>query len=139
MGKSFLAILSGYLLMALGIVLTTFLAVALFVPREMRSGTSVALPPSYFAAHFVLSFLCAVAGGWLAARMAPRSPIGHAAALAGVIVIFALGQLFGLGGTSESSEVTEPQWYMPAITVTGIVGALLGGLVRARQARRAAL
>ena len=132
MGKSFLAILAGYLLMALTVAVATPIAVALFVPPEVRGAKVIILPPAYYVADFVLYFAAAVAGGWLTARIAPRNPLAHTAALTAVIAIVAVLFLAGFGGAGEPSQVTQPSWYTPAISVTGVVGAMLGGVLRVR-------
>ncbi|MGF1550749.1 MAG: hypothetical protein ACFBQW_09545 [Sphingomonadaceae bacterium] len=86
---------------------------------------------AYVAVNLLLSFLSALAGGWLAARLAPRAPLAHAAALAAVIAIAGLVE----GASAEA--VNRPGWYLWTVTLLGMAGALAGGWMRSRTSSAA--
>lgn len=75
--------------------------------------------------------MSAVIGGWLAARIAGRAELAHAAALAAVI---ATGTIVAL--TTEP-PAGQPGWYAPAAGVVGVAGVFMGGWVRAAAAEAA--
>ena len=70
----------------------------------------------------------AVIGGWLAARVAPRFPYAHAAALAALVGVIALPSLTG------PSQAPQPGWYPAALALVAVLGVLLGGKLRAAAA-----
>jgi hypothetical protein len=133
LGRSFLAVLAGYLTLALAVVLLTPVAVWLFIPAEMLKRQPPAYTQAYIVANFVYSFVAASLGGWVTARLAPKAPLPHAGALAAMMMLFAVSDIVA-GGASASAR-NQPAWYGWAIALTGVVGALLGGWVRAHQAQ----
>ncbi len=71
-----------------------------------------------------LAYRClyGAAGSWIAARLAPSAPMGHALALGGVGVLLSLAGVIvtwnmGLG----------PHWYPVALVITALPFAWLGG------------
>ena len=74
LGRSFLAVLSGYLALAVAVVAMTPIAIWLFIPAELLKQRPPAYTDAYIVSNFVYSFVAAVLGGWVTARMAPRSP-----------------------------------------------------------------
>ena len=134
MGRSFLALLSGYAAIVVVIMVLTPLAARLLIPAEMLAIKPPHVTTAYLASNFIYGFGAALLGGWLTAMMAPRNPLAHAGALAAVILAFAV---IGLLGTTpaevEAASATgQPSWYGPGTAAVGIVGALLGGWLRAR-------
>ena len=69
-----------------------------------------------------------VIGGWLAARVAPRSPYAHAAALAALVAVIALPSATGAAQGPQSG------WYPAALALVAVLGVLLGGKLRAAAA-----
>ncbi len=134
LGRSFLAVLSGYLALALAVVLLTPVAVWLFIPRELLKQGTPAYTDAYIISNFVYSFAAAILGGWVTARMAPKSPFAHGGALACVMVIFALGDILARGAPEAAAR--QPSWYGWAVSLTGAAGALVGGWLRARQVQQ---
>ena len=63
-----------------------------------------------------------VLGGWVAARLAPRAPVGHAIALGAVGLV--LGILGAIGAWGMS-----PGWFLVAMALTGPICAWAGGLL----------
>ena len=65
-----------------------------------------------------------VFGGYLAARLAPHAPIGHA------FVLGVVGLVFGvLGVIATSGMDLGPRWYPIAIAVTALPCTWLGGVL----------
>lgn len=83
---------------------------------------------AYVAASFVTSASVAILGGWLTARIAGRSPMGHAIALAavfGVLTVIAVTSVHVPG---------QPAWYGPTVGAIGVAGILVGGWLRSAAA-----
>jgi len=134
LGRSFLAVLSGYLTVAILVVLITPLAVWLFIPADLLKQGKSAYTDAYIISNFVYSFGAAVVGGWVAGWMAPRNPYAHGGALAAVMLAFALGDI--LASKAPEIAARQPSWYGWAVALTGAAGALVGGWIRARQRQR---
>jgi MFS-type transporter involved in bile tolerance (Atg22 family) len=73
-----------------------------------------------------------VAGSYLAARLAPDRPMGHAMTLG--IVGMVLSTL-GTVGTWNRGPAFGPHWYPVSLIVTSLPCAWLGGWLRVRQSR----
>ena len=73
-----------------------------------------------------------IAGGYLAARLAPDRPIAHALALGVIGVVLSTA---GVVGTWSKGPEFGPKWYPLALVVVALPCALLGGLLRDRQLR----
>lgn len=136
LGRSFLAVLSGYLALAVAVVVMTPVAVWLFIPAELLKQRPPAYTDAYIISNFVYSFAAAVLGGWVTGRLAPRNPFAHGGALACVMVIFAIGDILAKGAREAAAQ--QPSWYGWAIALTGAAGALAGGWLRARQVQHVA-
>jgi hypothetical protein len=72
--------------------------------------------------------------GYVAARLAPERPIGHAVLLGAVG--FALSMM-GAMATWNAGQEFGPKWYPIALVVTAIPSALAGGVFAARRGRDA--
>lgn len=83
--------------------------------QKMEGDWQFALALSYRAA-------CALIGGYVTARLAPRAPLPHAGVAAGI------GLLLGLIGivVARTSDL-GPMWYAIAVAVSGPPCTLLGG------------
>lgn len=134
LGRSFLPVLAGYLVLAVTVVVLTPVAVWLFIPAEMLKKGVPTYTDAYIISNFVYSFGAAVLGGWVTARMAPQSPVAHSGALAFVVLLFALGDLMAKGASEAAAG--QPSWYGWSVALTGALGALAGGWLRTRQAQR---
>ena len=129
MVQSVLAVLIGFVVMAVLVMITTALAVRLVlrVPfSAMRGGTTVALSPAYLVTNVAASGIAAVVGGYTAGVIAHHDPIAHGIALAAVMVVMSLVSM-------KQSGAVQPGWYrvvlvtvMPALAVGG--AALCGAL-----------
>ena len=123
------AVLAGFLLATIIVLLSTMIAVALMLPP---AGPGMMPEPtgSYLAVNLICGLLAASAGGWLAARLARHAPLGHAMAVGTVMLVL------GLAAAAMESDGTtgrQPGWYLYAVALIGWVGASLGGVLRSRQ------
>ncbi len=129
MVQSVLAVLIGFVVMAVLVMMTTALAMrfVLRVPLSaMRGGTTMALSPAYLATNVAASGIAAVVGGYTAGVFAHHDRIAHGIALAAVMVVMSLV-------SKKHSGAAQPGWYrvllvtvMPALAVSG--AALCGAL-----------
>jgi hypothetical protein len=85
--RSILAVIAGFLAMMAVVIVCTLLSVMIF---HLKSGHPT---PVYLALNVVYSLGAAVLGGWVAGRIARRSPIGHGIALGVVMLAFSIFQL----------------------------------------------
>jgi hypothetical protein len=129
--RSIAAVVAGFGFMASTAMVGTILAAALFIPGGAGSLTTgdvpASLPPAYFVANVATSFLGAVFGGWLAARIGAMAPFAHAAALAVLTVVVSVVSTFQAPGA-------QPGWYAIVVGIIGVAGILLGGKLRAAAA-----
>ena len=119
---SILSVLAGYAVTAAIVIIGTMLAVRLILGTPltaMRAPAAGAVPKQYLQANLAVSALAALAGGWVAARVAGHDSLYHGLALAGFMVL--------MGFLSMKREgAGQPRWYqltlltvMPAIAVLG--------------------
>ncbi len=73
-----------------------------------------------------------VAGGYIAARLAPHRPMAHAMAL-GVIGLVAC--IAGAAVTWNAGPAFGPHWYPLALVATALPCAWAGGRIRAAESR----
>lgn len=125
--RSIIAVLVGYLALAL-IVGLGVTAAAIATLGTAAPSPAIQLTPTYLAANLAVSFLGAVVGGFVAARLARTSQFMHAAFLAGILVI--LGLITAL--TGGQTALGQPLWYGWTIPLVGGLGALLGGWLHTR-------
>lgn len=122
MGASILSVVAGYLAMAAIVMIGTAIAAAAMIPggiagaREME-GTP---PHAYLYANLAASFVAALLGGWVAARLAPRNSMLHSAALA--MLLLAMSVL-----SFRSQAARQPRWYPITIALIGMTGVMAGG------------
>jgi hypothetical protein len=130
--RSIAAVVAGFGFMASTAMVGTMLAAAFFVPGGAGSLTTGAVPASlpaaYFAANMATSFLGAVFGGWLAARIGAWAPFAHAAALAVLTAVLSVASIF------QAPAGAQPGWYAIVVGIIGVGGVLLGGKLRAAAA-----
>jgi hypothetical protein len=119
--RSVLAILGGYVSMAIVIVLLTAV-LKLLLPTWFP--TSGAPTGSYLAINIAYSFVAAFAGGYVAVWIAPRAPIQHAIALAAFVLLMSIVSAIGYGNR-------QPRLYQVVLTVLMPVAVICGGWMRA--------
>jgi hypothetical protein len=125
--RSLLSVIAGYAAIALLISLLTLVAVGV-----MLGGDYSVVTPAYLIVNFSYGAVCALAGGYLTAWLARRKAMPHAAALAGLMLVMGVIGLF-----TPMEGQAQPLWYALGITAVGVIFALAGGYLRARQIREA--
>jgi len=132
--RSIGAVLAGFVVMAVTIMVGTIALTAALIPggiatmRPPQSGTVA--PSGYLAANLALSFLAAVLGGYLTVRLAASAPVIHALALGTLLMIMGMVTVAQAGDAGSSAG--QPSWYPWVITTLGVVGVMAGGMLRAR-------
>lgn len=126
-GRSIWAVVAGALLI---IVASTLVDVALHLAGVYPA---VGEPLTHGLALLASSYrlVIGVAGGWLAARLAPRAPMRHALILGGV------GILLGLVGLVLTWNAgLGPRWYPISLVLLALPQCGLGGWIFERMSRR---
>ncbi len=122
MGRSILAVVVGYLVTGILVAVRSACMMVLFpAPRPTASpGMMVE------ALSLVLDFICAVVGGYITAWIARRNEVGHALILGLLMTVIGIVLLV-------ASHGTVPIGYRIALLIIATPGAVLGGVIRARQ------
>lgn len=130
--RSVLAVLGGFVTMAIIVMVSTAVAAQALIPGGVRAMATpgVSPPRAYLVANLGASALAAFIGGVVTARIATAVPFTHGLYLAGLMCI--------MGAVSARMEGDrQPRWYqvvmctvMPAIAVAGawVGGLSFGGL-----------
>ena len=125
--RSVLAVLAGFLAVAVISLVTDqlFHELGVYPPwgEPMPDAGDNALALAYRTLYSVL-------GGYIAARLAPNSPMRHALALGIFGFVFSALGAFAMVGYG-------PLWYPLALVVIAIPATMLGGLVYEKQAASA--
>jgi uncharacterized membrane protein (DUF485 family) len=124
--RSVLAVVAGFAAMAVTVFVATIVLAELLYPES--EGGPATPTSAWLAVNFAYSFAAAALGGWLAARLAPRAPFGHAIALAVLALAFALPGIVG------GAQPGQPVWYPPVLAALALAGILIGGRFAARRA-----
>jgi SAM-dependent methyltransferase len=114
--RSIVSVLVGYLALAVLAMATTGLAGVILL-----GSTATSLSTPFVIVSLVFALLAAGAGGWLTARLAPSKPWYHLAALAVLAMI---------PRPLSGSVGPGPGWYHLAVAGVGILGVLVGGVVK---------
>jgi hypothetical protein len=119
--KTILSVLAGYAVMAVG-TMVLFGVLGRVAPDAVGRDPKAVPGTGALLVILAAGLLCALAGGWTTARIAPR----WAAALGLVALVAAMGVVSWL----MPSEQGGPAWYKAALLVVGIAGAALGAWLR---------
>ena len=120
MGRSIGAVVVGYLVMAILVIVTTQAVTALF--PAWCSPQNI----TYVLFNLAYSLVFALVGGYATAFVAGRAEVRHAAVLAGLAVVLAILTLVAEYGK-------QPLWYQVALLVVMPVAMVGGGYCRSRQ------
>lgn len=125
--RSVLSVVAGFAVMTVCVMGFTLAAMVVLYPGRPLDAP---IDPSgaWIAVNLAYSLLAAVAGGWVTAKIATRARMGHAGALA--LVVLAMSVVGRLAG--ESASGAQPGWYPVVVTAVGIGGVLIGGYLAAR-------
>ncbi|KAA3645525.1 MAG: hypothetical protein DWQ07_13745 [Chloroflexi bacterium] len=129
--RSILAVIVGFVV----ITILNIIAVPLFgaVLPQSVAGPDGSLPATgWIIFNLAYGLIFAAVGGYIAARLAQRTELTHAAALAAVILL--LGAFYAFSGGSAGPDLLPPPtWYLVVLPAVGVAGVMLGGWLRARQ------
>lgn len=113
--RSVLAVVAGYLVTVVVVVLYFAIAVAILGLEPNKTP-----PTNVMVISIFVSFVAAIIGGLTAAGLAKSEPFQHAFFL--LVVGLAMGLV-----SMALSDGREPFWYQLAIQVVMVVGILIGG------------
>lgn len=120
---SILAVTAGYFVLAILVMALNIVFYALWGMPANGPSTR------YMTASLVSGFLFVVVGGYVTARIARRRELRSAYQL---VAFCFLTSIF----SAVTSFGKQPLWYQIALMVVGPSGAVIGGLLRARQVSR---
>jgi hypothetical protein len=125
-GRSVVAVLAGFLAVA-GLSLGTDQVLHML---EVYPPWGQTMSDSLFAVALAYRVVYTVVGGWITARLAPRSPMRH------VRVLAVIGLIAGSLGVVAQFAVANlgPNWYPIGIAVTAYPLTWMGGKLGARTA-----
>jgi len=125
-GRSVVAVLAGFLAVA-GLSLATDQVLHML---EVYPPWGQTMSNQLFAVALAYRVVYTVAGGWITARLAPRSPMRH------VRVLAVIGLIAGSLGVVAAFAVANlgPNWYPIGIAVTAYPLTWAGGKLGSRAA-----
>lgn len=128
--RSLAAVIAGLGFMLSTVMVGTMAAAFLLLPGHMTGGAAPVgrVPLVYLAANLAVSFVAAIFGGWLSARIGRAAPMGHAVALAVLTGVLAIASAI------QTAPQAQPWWYAVVTGVVGVAGVLAGGSLRAAAA-----
>jgi hypothetical protein len=121
--RSVIAVVAGYAAMAAAVIALTVL-VRKISPAWVGSGRTP--NATYLYTNLSYSFGAAMIGGYVAAVIGSHAPLAHACALAGLVLVMAVVAAVQIGDR-------QPRWYQASLALTGPLGAVLGGWIRANS------
>jgi hypothetical protein len=121
--RAFLALLAGFLSMAVLVGVTTALLMKLAPDWVGDLGHP---QPAYVTFNLMYSLLAAMAGGYVTAWVAKGNPLIHVLALA--LIVLLLGALSVL-----QQRGMQPVWYQLTLLAISPLGVFAGGLLRIRS------
>jgi hypothetical protein len=126
--RSVAAIIAGFGFMVSTVMVGGIVTTGLFGAGDLTSTPGGARVIFQLAAGVALNAVGALMGGWLAARIAARAPLAHAAALA--VLTGVLAAIAGI----RAAAGAQPAWYPVVMGIAAVTGVLLGGKLRAAAA-----
>ena len=118
--RSVIAVIAGFLTLNFIVIVLTLIAVS---TMHLKSGHPT---PAYLVLNVVYSFFAAAAAGFVAALIAGRKPLQHAASLAAIMLAFGIFSYYKYAGT-------QPLWYQLMMMIVPPLCVLAGGAIIARR------
>lgn len=128
MGRTLLAVFGGWFLIQLLVLAVDAILIRAF-PNQYGNG--LPSPGWLLGLRLAASFLATLAGGWLAARLAPERPWRHA------LYLIVLGETMGIL-MAGSSLGQLPFWYIGGMLLLYPVAVLGGAALALLPGRRGA-
>jgi hypothetical protein len=142
MVRFIIAVVVGYLVMVVLVVATS--SVAFVVPDFAFEKDDFDVTPGWLIYALAAGLVAAVAGGFVATRIARRRRV--AAVLAALVLVIGLlsamvilgrekptGSAAGLNVAERASRAVQPTWYAFALPFVGAAGVLVGGRCARRE------
>ena len=126
--RSLIAVIAGFVVVMVVLVAGTAGIAALIIPGGLDAARTTMPPPTYIAAHLLVSAMSALLGGWVTARMAPDREMLHVLPLAALVFLKSVPALVGYG----NPDGLQPTWYVYTLPVVSVAAAILGGWLRSR-------
>jgi hypothetical protein len=128
--RSALSILGAFFVVAVLVGLATAIASNVMLGGM---GADVEVTRAYLVVNLAYSAVIAVIGGYVAATVSDHLPLGHAAGLAGFMMI--LGLASWLVVNRGNPVPGQPSWYPLVISLLVPPVAILGGVLVTRRTR----
>ena len=119
---AFLALLAGFLSMAIAVAVITALLMKL-APAWV--GTTGHPRPGYVVVNLIFSFAAAMLGGYVTAWMAQSNPLIQTLALALIVLLLA-------ALSAMQQRGLQPIWYQLLLVAITPAGVFVGGMLRLR-------
>jgi hypothetical protein len=152
--RSVLAVIAGYLVIVVFVMVTLIMAWALLGPSFAFQPETTHVTLRWVGLNLSLSVLAAIMGGYVAMWIAPDESMLSVKILGGLIlgvgIIMAIAHIFtdasvaqqlaqgvvveGMSAFSASSEAVQPTWYNFLVPVIGAIGVFIGGRIRGYEA-----
>ena len=116
--RSVAGIILGFFTLVVLVLVSTPVAVKLLLKDPSGRPTA-----PYLLVNLLFGFVAAAVGGWVAAHVAGRDPLVHAAILGGIILALGLWTA-AQGGAARAGQ---PKWYAWTLPFIGAAGAAVGG------------
>ncbi len=119
--RSIGAVITGYAVMAI-LVMLGFGLIKQFVPDAFP--TPEAFPSTGMSLTIIgFGLIAALAGGYVAAWIAGKKKLRHGVFLGAVVLVMGIISVI-------VSPVTQPLWYNISIILSGVIGVILGAILR---------
>jgi hypothetical protein len=144
MGRAIGSVVAGYIVIALFVFITFSVAYLILGPEGSYQPGTYAVSALWIGISVVLSFIAAVLGGWVSARMA-RSAMPPKV-LAGIVLGLGIAMAF-MTETSDTAPVRaadpsvweaagqsrQPGWLLYVNPLVGVLGVLVGASLGRQQ------
>jgi hypothetical protein len=126
MWRNIVAVIVGYLAMAIPIAVTTTIHMMKVLGRMPTPGQQFDVPLSFAIASLIYSSLYAVFGGYVCAVIAKATRMKTTLILAGLVVVLSIVSVYIDRGQ-------QPLWYACALVVLSGSATAIGGWLRAKK------
>jgi len=121
--RSVLAVLGGFLTMAIVVMMFTG-ALKMLLPSWFPADG--APTGSYLIVNVAYSFVAALAGGYVAAKLFAQLPMQHAIALGAFVLVMSII-------SAMYYKARQPRWYQMLLAVVMPLAVVLGSYIRTRR------
>ncbi|MFV1988894.1 MAG: hypothetical protein ACC682_16600, partial [Gemmatimonadota bacterium] len=123
--RSVAAVIVGFVVLTLGSV-----AAGRLIVGATGIGPQDTVTMGFLLANLASRAFVAVVAGYLTSRAAPKKPLLHGVALAGMVAFLAVVALIGLRAAGTASD---PEWYPVAMLFVGPLGVIFGAAIGQRR------